>query len=123
MVIPQVNGTVKGLLAVACTATGTALIDAFHKGTLSGWGTLGPALYDSSFTGFMALVAATIAWLAIRSPLSQSSKDDRNLVKTVEATTGMTGDDAKSMALYVKAKATTEAIQTVVQGTGDGRQN
>lgn len=114
MVIPQINGTVKGLGAVAATATCTALIDAWHKGALTSWAMLGPALYDSSFTGFMALLAAIVAWLALRSPLSQSSKDERNLVSTVTAMTGIAGDEAIKTAQQVKEMATTNAIQSLV---------
>lgn len=121
MVIPQLNGTVKGFLAVAALGMGTALVNSWHNGVLTGWGDLPSALNAGSFQGFMAFVVAGVAWLTLRSPASQTTKDEKNLLETVKATTGTTGKQAEAVAAQVKAMATDTAIQTLVTGTGDGR--
>lgn len=113
-VIPQINGTVKGLLVVAAIGTVGALQQSYHADILTGWDTLIPALKAGSFQGFIAALGATSTWLAVRSPLSQASHDDKNLVKTVEEMTGIKGAAAVDTAKQVKEMAQNAAIQQVV---------
>jgi len=103
--LPQIEGVFKPLGIIFFGSLAMGLWNANQHGELKDWDMLGEALYDGSFTAFMAVVA----WLALRSPLSQSAIAEKAVTTAVEAV-GTRAADAAASTAQTMQDGTTEAV-------------
>ncbi len=103
--LPQIEGTIKPLLTIFFGSLAIGLWQANQHNELNSWAMLPEALYDGSFTAFMAIVA----WLALRSPISASSLQEKAVTKAVEQVGTKATESAKATVAAMQ-EASTQAV-------------